>query len=196
MDAAALGQRLAECHEPAEADADRSLLNYAECARADDWSLRSALMRMAQPEPERVARVLSSVRRLDAVLHHVGRMLLKQSVVCDRDLDADLGISTPYPDARAADVARLVALVGEGDAVIEGYSSVAVLGPEERQAVPLLLVALEFDAVAETLANWAATRPGPPPVAEVDDVCERVEQALDALGVPIEDGPPRRGGRG
>jgi hypothetical protein len=47
--------------------------DYAEKARVGDWSLRSALVRFAQPEPERAAEVLHLVRRLDAVLPHRDR---------------------------------------------------------------------------------------------------------------------------
>lgn len=41
------------------------LLDVAERARVDDWSLRSALVRYAQPEPERVARLVEVLRRLE-----------------------------------------------------------------------------------------------------------------------------------
>lgn len=42
------------------------LLDVAETPRAEGWSLRSALVRYAQPEPERAGRLLQSVRRLEA----------------------------------------------------------------------------------------------------------------------------------
>jgi hypothetical protein len=41
------------------------LLNYTECSRVDDWTLRAALVRYAQPEPARVGRVLDVVRRIE-----------------------------------------------------------------------------------------------------------------------------------
>ena len=51
--------------EPAELGL---LLDYAERPRAHDWSLRAALTRYAQPEPERVGRVLELVRRIEFAL--------------------------------------------------------------------------------------------------------------------------------
>jgi hypothetical protein len=44
------------------------LLDFAERPRVDDWSLRAALVRYAQPEPARVAQILELVRRIDAAL--------------------------------------------------------------------------------------------------------------------------------
>lgn len=42
-----------------------SVLNYAERPRVDDWSLRSALVRYAQPDPVRVGQLLDLVRRIE-----------------------------------------------------------------------------------------------------------------------------------
>jgi hypothetical protein len=44
------------------------LVDFAERPRVDDWSLRSALVRYAQPQPQRVQALLESVRRLDFTL--------------------------------------------------------------------------------------------------------------------------------
>jgi hypothetical protein len=45
------------------------LLDYSERSREGDWSLRSALCRFAQPEPQRVSDVLALVRRIEFALH-------------------------------------------------------------------------------------------------------------------------------
>lgn len=45
-----------------------SLVDFAERPRTRDWSLRSALVRYAQPEPQRVNDILELVRRVDAAL--------------------------------------------------------------------------------------------------------------------------------
>jgi hypothetical protein len=50
------------------------LLDFAECGRAEDWSLRAALVRYAQPEPERAAQILEVVRRADAALRGHARL--------------------------------------------------------------------------------------------------------------------------
>src|SRR5262245_38042078 len=44
------------------------LVDFAERPRTRDWSLRSALVRYAQPEPQRVNDILELVRRVDAAL--------------------------------------------------------------------------------------------------------------------------------
>ena len=46
-----------------------SLVDFAERPRVEDWSLRSALVRYAQPQPHRASLVLSLVRRIESVLH-------------------------------------------------------------------------------------------------------------------------------
>lgn len=49
------------------------LVDYAERSRADDWSLRSALVRYAQLAPERASAVLELVRRTDGALKHLAQ---------------------------------------------------------------------------------------------------------------------------
>jgi hypothetical protein len=51
--------------EPAEL---ARLLDFAERPRVHDWSLRAALVRYAQPQPERAAQIVELVRRIGAAL--------------------------------------------------------------------------------------------------------------------------------
>jgi hypothetical protein len=44
------------------------LVDFAERPRVHDWSLRSALVRYAQPEPQRVNDILDCVRRIEWTL--------------------------------------------------------------------------------------------------------------------------------
>jgi hypothetical protein len=44
------------------------LIDFAERSRVQDWSLRAALVRYAQPEPERVNRIVELVRRIEWAL--------------------------------------------------------------------------------------------------------------------------------
>jgi hypothetical protein len=44
------------------------LVDFAERPRVQEWSLRSALVRYAQPEPERASAVLEIVRRIEFAL--------------------------------------------------------------------------------------------------------------------------------
>lgn len=41
------------------------LVDYAERPRTEDWSLRAALTRYAQPQPQRVSDILDLVRRIE-----------------------------------------------------------------------------------------------------------------------------------
>jgi hypothetical protein len=54
-----------------------ALVDFAERPRAADWSLRAALVRYAQPEPQRVSHLLEQVRRVEGVFHG-HRKLLEQ----------------------------------------------------------------------------------------------------------------------
>jgi len=51
------------------------VLNFAERPRLGDWTLRSALVRYAQPEPARVGRVLALVRRIELALEPHAKLL-------------------------------------------------------------------------------------------------------------------------
>jgi hypothetical protein len=55
-----------------------ALVDYAERSREGDWSLRSALCRYAQPQPQRVSAVLEVVRRIDAVVQPVSGRIAKE----------------------------------------------------------------------------------------------------------------------
>jgi hypothetical protein len=54
------------------------LVDFAERPRLQEWSLRAALVRYAQPEPQRVSDVLDVVRRIEWVL-------TKQRGILERD---------------------------------------------------------------------------------------------------------------
>ena len=168
--------------------------------------MRSALVRFAQPEPERAAALLELVRRLDTVLGHVTACSRSDRVLCHRalDLDEDWGgeppladPTDPYPDTRTADLARLArAAPDEFATVLTAYTEMIELEQEERTALPLLEVALELDDLADVLARWADGYPGDAPAAAVDAACTVVRTRLDDLGVPEETGPPPGRGRG
>lgn len=191
-----VGRALAGRHRPpAEPQPELSLLNYAESPRVGDWTMRSALMRFAQPQAERAGAVLELVRRLDAVLHHVARPLERHTVTCDRALSLPLvdEPAAPYPDTRTADLARAAQAEPDGfGTVLAAYSGVSPLDPDEHAALPLLGVALLFDGLAERLAAWAHDWSDRPPVDAVDETCVAVRARLDDLGVPTEQRPPGR----
>ena len=214
---ASAGRTLAARHRRrAEPDPTASVLNYAESARTDDWTLRSALVRLAQPEPTRSGAVLELVRRCDAALHPMISTFEAQTVLCDRGLTinrldaetlspetgADAETATDdegrYPDARVVDLARLALDAPDRiDAIIEAYGEEAELAEVEQLALPLLGVALRLDALGQLLADWAAGPQGrQAPVSEVDEICSEVFSRLEEIGVPREQGPPRGRRRG
>ena len=136
------------------------IVDFAERSRVGDWSLRSALVRYAEGEPERVSRVLESVRRLDAALHPHRKALERRG-----------------PELWSA---------------VEGGAS----DPEDAPLLDLLRVAIELDRLGDAMAEWADDRAGPRPDDTVDDIASGVAARLDELGVPREEQPPRRSGRG
>ncbi len=187
-----------------ELDEERSLLNYAEVSHAGDWTLRSALVRLAQRDPVRVGALLHVSRRIDASLHHVTRTLRAHPVTCDGALAVDgsdrattIGErpARPYPDVRTADLARAMAIVADPDAILAGYAAETALDREEELALPILAEAARFDTLARRLAIWADGDLSDPPLDAVDRLTTEATRRLDDLGVPEETGPPPRGGR-
>lgn len=213
----AIGALLAARHRrETETDPQRSLLDFPESPRVGDWTLRSALVRLAQPEPVRAGATLELIRRCDGALRHLRRALERHAVVTDRSLSSasirradgrgsgSMGGWTlddpvvPVADVRVADLARLALDDPTGfPAVLDAYTATIELDEAEREAIGLVEAALELDRLADELAGWARSGPADPPVELVDATCDRVFARLEALGVAREpEGPLRRGHRG
>ncbi|MCO8126520.1 hypothetical protein NHL50_04815 [Acidimicrobiia bacterium EGI L10123] len=203
----AVAAALARAHaEPATGLPDgHRLVDYAESSRTGDWSLRSALVRFAQPEPTRAGAVLELIRRTDGALKPHRRRLEAAAAPTHPGLAPDLfeddggqlavrDDAERVLDAPAADLARAVLRLPDGDSVVAAYADTAGEDPT-FDAVPLLVVALELDAVADELVAWARVHDGPPPVDVVDERAAAAFSRLAALGVPRETGgrPPARG---
>lgn len=196
--------------EPAQPDHDQSLLNFAEVAHDDDWSLRSALVRLAQPEPVRAGAILEVIRRCEGALQPRSRPLERHTVACQRSLSPtslvpgsgpegwqldDDGLR--YPDIRTADLARLAGSDPAAlTALTDAYRQLEPLDADEEAALPVLQVAAGLERLAIRLAAWAVAGPAQPPVDEVDEVCAALSLRLDELGVARETPPTerRRGG--
>jgi len=193
-----LGEQLARRHvaHPAEANPTLSLLNYAEASRDGDWTLRSALVRLAQPPPALASAVLEQVRRCDAALHPIARALEAHTVVADHQLDPALLGDAPidgYPDARVSDIARLVrSQPDQLDRLVAGYESVAELSEVERLALPILVVALQLDELGAVAATWASAGFENPPVAQVERLAKAAFDSMEHNAVPKEQPPSRR----
>jgi hypothetical protein len=94
--------------EPAEL---ARLLDFAERPRVDDWSLRAALVRYAQPEPERAARLLEVLRRVEGALHRHGKLLERDGPA----IWATLSDETPSTTGSHRDVIALLLATAELD---------------------------------------------------------------------------------
>jgi len=77
-------------------------------------------------------------------------------------------------------------------AAVEG----AEVGADDAKVVDLIRAAAELDRLGDALATWADDRSGPRPDDAVDAVTADVAGRLDDLGLPREEPPPRRAGRG
>ncbi len=87
------------------------LVDFAERPRTGGWSLRAALVRYAQPEPQRVNDLLDLVRRLDSALSG-------SSAVLQRDGDAVWAVLAgggKPADERQAQVVNLLRVAKELD---------------------------------------------------------------------------------
>ena len=85
--------------EPAEL---AQLVDFAERPHLDDWSLRAALVRYAQPQPQRVNDLLELVRRIQAALGTHTATLQR---------DGDEIWDALQQDTRPPDIAALVELL-------------------------------------------------------------------------------------
>lgn len=183
----------------------RRLVDYAESSRTGDWSLRSALVRFAQPEPTRASAVLELIRRTDGALKPHRRRLEAADAPTHPGLEPGSFVddggqlevradADRVVDAPAADLARALLRLPDGDSVVAAYRG-AVDDDPTFEAIPLLVAALELDAIADELVAWACVHDGPPPVAVVDERAAAAFARLAALDVPRETGgrPPGRG---
>ncbi len=174
--------------KPVEVDEQNSILNYAEAPRVGDWTLRSALVRLAQPHPLRSEAVLQLVRRLDAAIRPMVRPLQQHGVTSQRSIP---GGAQKIADTRLVDVAS-------DSAVLAAYGEMVELDDAEQASIHLVDLALQLDKLSNTLSAWAAAGSDGAPLAEIDNTCARVLKAMNDGGVPEEarwDGP-RGGARG
>jgi hypothetical protein len=147
------------------------MIGYAERPRAGGWTLRSALVRYAQPEPARASAVLELVRRTDLALKPYADLLERSP-----ELLAAAVSRAPYADVP---IDRSTDLPDQRD-------------EEQRAAYGLLVAAVGLDRLGDVLARWARTRSDQRPDAEVDGIAREVFRVLGDLGVAREARPPRR----
>jgi hypothetical protein len=128
------------------------LVDFSERARTDDWSLRSALVRYAQPQPQRVNDILDLVRRVEWALG-------KQSKRVERE-GAELWSALESGDDGDELVALLRAaqeLDGLGDVVVAWAVDRSGESPDARVDAVVTDVGQRLDA----LGIPHEERPGP-----------------------------------
>lgn len=92
-------------------------MDFAERARAGDWSLRSALVRYAESEPVRVSQVLDLVRRIDFALSPHTKLLQREGPQLWRSLESG-ATASPGPVALVTGLLRAAVRLDEiGDAL-------------------------------------------------------------------------------
>jgi hypothetical protein len=153
--------------EPAEL---ARLLDTAERPRAQNWSLRAAVTRYAQPQPQRSSDVIELLRRTESALRPHSKLFEREGPVVWRAVQAD----------------------GDGDSDSDSDSDSDAIDPF---VVELLRALVELDRLGDVLADWAVDRAVGRPDATVDAVVADVTARLERLGVQREERPRPTGGR-
>ena len=134
------------------------LLDFAERPRTGDWSLRSALVRYAQANPERVSRVLDLVRRIEAGLHPHARLLVKEGPDLWRALETG---AVPAEPASAL-VVGLLQAAAELDGVADRLAAWAVDRNGDRPDRDVDAVVRDVAQRLDDLGVAREERQGPP----------------------------------
>jgi len=146
----------------------------------------------AEIQPAELARVVDSAERSRA-----GDWSLRSALV-------------RYAEGQPVRVSQVIEQVRRTETALHALSKVLVKrGPDlwaaldggevpadDARVIDLLRAAIELDQLGDSMAAWADDRTGPRPDDEIDAVTADVARRLDDLGLPREEGPPRRSGRG
>lgn len=134
------------------------LLDFAERSRTGDWSLRSALVRYAQANPERVRQVLELVRRLDAGLHAHAKLVVAEGP----DLWRALESGTAPPSAAGALVVGMLGAATELDRLADLLAAWAVDRSGPRPDAEVDAVVRDVTKRLDDLGVAREERQGPP----------------------------------
>ena len=135
------------------------LLDAAERPRAGDWSLRAALTRYAQPQPQRASDVIELLRRAEAALKPHQKRLEQDGPAIWSAVSSDAADDTAGDDAFLVGVLRAL---GELDALADTLAAWAV---DRRDARPDAAVDRTVAAVTrrfDELGVPREERTGPP----------------------------------
>ncbi|HUP84063.1 MAG TPA: hypothetical protein VM143_00215 [Acidimicrobiales bacterium] len=143
--------------EPAELAA---LLDVAERPRAEQWSLRAALTRYAQPQPDRASAVIELVRRIDSALRPHAKRLERDGPALWR---AATGVAPADggDDEAATFVAEVLRALVELDRLGDGLAAWAVDRAGERPDAVVDEIVGDVTARLERLGIEREERPRP-----------------------------------
>ena len=132
------------------------LADLSERPRTERWSLRAALVRYAQPEPERAGSVLEVVRRIEAALHTQLKRIEKEG--------PELAVAMEADDADPL-VQLLLAMVPL-DRLADDLAAWAAVGPSVPHPTDALdVVVRDVTARLDELGVPREERTAPPPGA-------------------------------
>ena len=134
------------------------LLDFAERSRVGDWSLRSALVRYAESNPQRVSLVLDLVRRIEAGLHPHTKLLATDGPGIWQALEAD---SVPASESSALVVGLLHAAT-ELDRVADALAAWAVARTGTRPDAEVDVAVRQVARRLDDLGVPREERTGPP----------------------------------
>jgi hypothetical protein len=135
-----------------------NLVDFAERSRVDDWSLRSALCRYAQPEPVRVGQVLESLRRIEAALHGHAKLFEREGAALWAAVRGD----GPAGDGWPPEVVGLLQATALLDGLGERLAAWAVDRAGERPNAEVDDVVAEVTRRLDDLGIPREEREGPP----------------------------------
>jgi hypothetical protein len=133
------------------------LLDAAERPRAGGWSFRAAMVRYAQPEPQRASAVIELLRRIEFALHPQQKRLEKEGV----ELWAGLSSDEDNADAVVGILAALVELDHLGDELATWAVDARGARPDERVDDVVADVARRLDALGVAREDRENRRPPP-----------------------------------
>ena len=135
------------------------LLDFAERPRVEDWSLRAALVRYAQPEPERAAQILELVRRIDAALRQHRKLFERDGPVVWTQLTGSGSSNGGSPE-----VIGILETAVELDRLADRLAAWAVDRAGERpdEVVDEVIADLTRRLDAHGVPREARSRPRPP----------------------------------
>ncbi len=133
-------------------------MDFAERPRTHDWSLRSALVRYAQPQPERVNRVLDLVRRLDWALKQQSKLIEREG----HDLWQALATDGGDTDPQHAPILGLLRAAAELDRLGDIVAEWAVDRASQRPEAALDAVTADVARRLDALGVPREERTGPP----------------------------------